>query len=66
MKSHLTLRSQGTLTPLDVSGQVCGSSRGDYQPSVSNKILKEEVLASHSDFANGFQTDGPDVPSDCL
>ena len=52
--------------PLDVSRQVCGSSGGDDQPLVSNKILKEGVLASYFGSADGFWTDGPDMPSDCL
>ena len=52
--------------PSDVSGQVCGSSGGDNQPPVSDKILKEGILASHFGFANGFWTDGPNTPSDCL
>ena len=40
--------------PLDVSGQVYGSPRGDDLPSVGNKILKEGVLASHFGFPDGF------------
>ena len=48
--------------PLDVGGQVCGSSGGDDLPLVSYKTLEEGVSASHFGFANCFWADGPDVP----
>ena len=40
--------------PLDVSGQVCGSSGGYDQPSIGYKILEEGVSAGHFGFADGF------------
>jgi hypothetical protein len=48
--------------PLDVSGQVCGSSGGDDLPSVGYKSLEEGISAGHFGFANHFWADGPDTP----
>ena len=48
--------------PLDMSGQVCGSSGGNDLPSVGYKILKEGISASHFGFADCFWADGPDAP----